>query len=153
MKSVLLVVFIIINFFTGADMEIKDYFKNAETITININNESRKFKCDNEEFAYLISSIDILTKDSHEMPALGISLDSEIKEAMKNNVWIEFSYSTIQEHNEMPFDSLLIFVDKDSQGFNIFRGNNNKFEGRCFYINLNNSSMENLYNDIISLIN
>ena len=48
-------------------------------------------------------------------------------------------------YNEMPFETLLINVEKDWSGFNIIRKHDSKYEGRCFYINLENADMSKLY--------
>ena len=44
----------------------------------------------------------------------------------------------------MDFEGLLIKVEKDWHGFNLIRKNNGKYDGRCFYLSLENS-MDELY--------
>ena len=70
---------------------------------------------------------------------------------MKQGVWLKLIYDKTFVHNEMPFDSLLIQIEKDWTGFNIYRGNNGIYEGRCFYIDLVNNNMKNLYECIIKI--
>ena len=77
-----------------------------------------------------------------------LPLDNETREAIKTGLWIELIYSNTQEYNEMPFDTLLIQVEKDYTGFNIIRKHNDKYEGRCFYLALN-GDMSKLY-DILT---
>ena len=88
--------------------------------------------------------------NSHEMPALGVSLDNETRNELKNGLWLEFNYKTTQTYNEMPFDSLLIKVEPDNSGFNVLRKHDNLYEGRCYYINLD-CNMSALYNKILEI--
>ena len=70
------------------------------------------------------------------MPAFGVSLNDETIQAKQTGVWIELFYETTCLNNEMPFDSLLIQVEPENTGFNVIRKYDDKYDGRCFYIDL-----------------
>ncbi len=76
---------------------------------------------------------------SVQMPAFGVSLDEITKEEMKSGIWIKFIFEKTIIKSEMPFDELLIHLEKDSYGINIIRGNSGVYEGRCYYLNLDNN--------------
>ena len=64
------------------------------------------------------------------MPAVGVSIDNLTREEMKSGSWIELEFDQCYIFNEMPFDALLIKVEKDNYGFNLIRRHNGKYEGR-----------------------
>ena len=84
------------------------------------------------------------------MPAFGVSIDELTREDMKNGLWIELCFDGVQSFEAMDFEGLLIKVEKDFHGFNLIRRNNGKYDGRCFYLSLQNS-MDKLYEEIEGL--
>ena len=54
---------------------------------------------------------------------------------------------------EMLFSKLLINVNKDWTGFNIIRYYNGCYDGRCYYVDLIDANMENLYKTILFIVN
>ena len=141
MRVIYIFVIIIMSLFGGHKVNIQnDLIKcmtTPDSIVIYNNNAVTNINAEDETYAKITEAILTICKDAREMPAFGVSLDSETREAIKTGLWIELVYSTTQEYNEMPFDSLLIQVEKDYTGFNIIRKQNNKYEGRCFYLSLN----------------
>ena len=91
-------------------------------------------------------------EDSFSMPAFAVSLDNLTKEEMKSGLWLEFVFDKTMSINEMPFDSLLVNVNKDQYGINLIRGNDGIYEGRCFYLDLRGKNLDELY-DYLSNIN
>ena len=91
-------------------------------------------------------------EDSFSMPAFAVSLDNLTKEEMKSGLWLEFVFDKTMNINEMPFDSLLVNVNKDQYGINLIRGNDGIYEGRCFYLDLRGKNLDELY-DYLSNIN
>lgn len=89
--------------------------------------------------------------DAVSMPAFGVSIDSLTKEAIKSGLWLKFIYDETLIINEMPFDTLLIEIKEDLSGVNIIRGNNDVYQGRCFYLDLNGNNFNDLYNYLYSL--
>ena len=126
---------------------LEEVFADSYQIDLLINNEKYEYDNNNQEYYKILVLFDEMLSGSREVPALGVSLDNETRKAIKNGVWLEFNYDITRYNNDLPFDSLLIEVNQNYGGFNIIRKYNNKYEGRCFYINLeNNSKMNKLYN-------
>lgn len=89
-------------------------------------------------------------ENSRDMPALGVALHKETIEDMKSGVWVRFIYGKTLERDGMPYDELVISLEKDGYGLNIIRGNGGVYDGRCFYLDLENSTSE-LYDFVTSL--
>lgn len=134
----------------GVNADIYDIMTNCKKVEVTINNENFVYDKEDKEYDEILDEINEMLIGSHEMPAFGVSIDKDTKEAKKIGVWVELKYDKVYSHNEMPFDSLLIQVEKNWNGFNIYRGNNGIYEGRCFYINLLDNNMDDLYNLLIS---
>lgn len=83
-----------------------------------------------------------LTDKSYFSPAFGVSLHDQTTNAMQKGYWIEFRYNTQRVYADMPFSKLLIELKPDYYGFNLIRFNSGKYDGRCYYLNLNVSSTE-----------
>lgn len=128
-----------ISSFNQADM--LQFTNNGEIIQMT-NKDLEKF---NEIFS---SSLE----NSRSMPAFGVSLHEETIKAMKEGIWVKFIFNETRIENRMPFDELLIHVEKDNYGLNIIRGNNGKYEGRCFYLDLD-KNLNELYNFLSSFAN
>lgn len=126
---------------------LEEVFADSYQIDLLINNEKYEYDNNDQEYYKILVLFDEMLTGSRQVPALGVSLDNETRKAIKNGVWLEFNYDITRYNNDLPFDSLLIEVNQNYGGFNIIRKYNNKYEGRCFYINLeNNSRMNKLYN-------
>ena len=69
------------------------------------------------------------------MPAFGVSLHAETLNELKNDNWIKINFNKQIIVNELPFVSLIFKLEKTS-GFNLIRFHNEKYEGRCFYLDL-----------------
>lgn len=121
-----------------------------EANKISIINDNKHIFCDNSGYNNVINALESVLTNSHEMPALGISLDRETKQEITNGLWLELSYDTVQYHNDLPFDRLLIQVEEDWCGLNIIRHYNDRYEGRCFYIDLQ-QPMKPLYDCLIDI--
>lgn len=87
---------------------------------------------------------------AHDMPAFGVSLNKETVKALNSGLWVEFIYDKQYESNGMPFEKLLVNVQKGFYGFNIIRYNSDSgYDGRCFYYDLVGQNMDSFY-DILS---
>ena len=91
-----------------------------------------------------------MMQGSYPMPAYGVSLHNETIKALQKGVWVRFVFEEMQEENGLPFDELLINVEPEFCGFNIIRGQEGVYDGRCFYINLD-GDMKEVYNFLTSL--
>lgn len=121
---------------------------------INVYSDGNVFKCYPDETAYneIISSWTDMTKGAHEMPAYGVSLDRETRKVMQSGVWVEFVFGQKLEYNGMPFENLLINVEKNFCGFNLIRYTaEHGYDGRCFYLDILNKNMDSFYNILLNL--
>ena len=125
--------------------DIVEVLDRADSIECWVDNEKHSINKDS-----LMESIELMMNGSHEMPAFGVSLDEETKGKMKAGVWVQFNYDKTCEYNEMRFDSLLIEIRRDDNGFNIIRKYENKYEGRCYYVDLA-GDMAIVYNYILGI--
>ena len=90
---------------------------------------------------------------SHMMPAFGVSIDAYTQEALSRGTWLKFNYLQTQTVEDMPFDTLLIELKPDDHGFTIIRGNDGKYEGRCYYVDLGEKSAKDLFSWAVTTIN
>ena len=152
MARILLIISLILTGCTAmpSEEQINDYVKYSSSIVIYNNGAPSTYLSNDPEYNLLIESFNEMCKNCHEMPAFGVSLHDETLTALNDGLWIEFVYSKNIVHNGMPFDRLLIKVNTEDSGFNIIRHYNDKYDGRCFYLNLT-TDMATLYNTIIDL--
>ena len=90
--------------------------------------------------------------DARQMPAFGVSIHKLTVEEMKSGIWVKFIYQQTMEVDGMPFDELLVHVQKDMHGVNIIRGNGGSYNGRCFYLDLN-GTLDEVYDFLANLEN
>ena len=125
-------------------------FENSKLIIVTIDNVETYLNKGDDKYELILKSLESVANNAKEMPALGVGLNDEIREQKQSGKWIELVFDGVQMHNEMPYEALLIEVQKDWRGFNLIRKNNGVYEGRCFYLELE-GSMEELYNAVASL--
>ena len=147
LAKVLMCVSMLISILFGGkvDMNLVDIIGQATSINVYKSEGLTEFKKGSIEFMNIINGFVDMIECAHEMPAFGVSLHEATIEAMKTGIWVEFSFAETQVHNEMLFDSLLINVEKEWSGFNLIRKYEGKYEGRCFYLNLEDEDMSKLY--------
>ena len=103
-----------------------------------INNGYVEKVCKKEEkFNVILNKVKDLFCESRLMPAFGVSLHNETLNEMKNGNWLQINFNKEQIKNGLNFSSLL-FKLEETQGFNLIRLYENKYEGRCLYLDLNN---------------
>ena len=90
--------------------------------------------------------------DARQMPAFGVSIHKLTVEEMKSGIWVKFIYQQTMEVDGMPFDELLVHVQKDMHGVNIIRGNGGTYNGRCFYLDLD-GTLDKVYDFLANLEN
>ena len=129
---------------------VQDAFNDCCYIEIIVDDNSKKFGKQTKEYNNIINEFNDMLKNSHQVPAFGVSLDKETRQALKSGVWIKFGFDFVGYNQEMPFEALLINVNNDFSGFNVIRINSGKYEGRCYYIDLM-GNMNNLYSLLIEL--
>ena len=119
-----------------------NYFINQlnSVCVINCYNDGkiRSIAKDDAGFDNIIDELSEIFDGCKEMPAFGVSLHNDTVNALKYGVWIELLFDKVHIHNGMQYERLLINLIDGSYGFNIIRYYDGKYEGRCFYIDLNN---------------
>ena len=88
--------------------------------------------------------------NSRQMPAFGVSLHNLTIEEMQYGIWVKFLFNKTIVKSEMSFDELLICVQKDCHGVNVIRGNKGRYEGRCYYLDLD-KTLDDVYDYLNSL--
>lgn len=131
--------------------DIHSAINDSKSVEVIINDNRKLFIKGDEDFENILNCFNDMVNNSHQMPALGVSIHELALEKMKEGVWVEFNFNNILYCNDMPFESLLIEVVPNFGGFNIVRKYKDRYDGRCFYIDLVNSDMSNLYSVLQSL--
>ncbi len=108
-------------------VESFDFFNNG-----NVQN----FTVKSEKFFVIKNNLKEMFINSRLMPAFGVSLHNETLKELKNGEWLKINFAKEINKNGLPFTSLL-FKLEDTQGLNLIRLYNNKFDGRCLYLDLN----------------
>ena len=85
----------------------------------------------------------------YEMPGYGVSIDSLTREEMKNGVWVRLVYPERTYRGEIPFESLLIKVERDYCGYNLIREYDGKYQGRVFYYNLKEGTTMQVLHELL----
>ena len=79
-------------------------------------------------------------------------MNSETLKVLKSGIWVEFDFGKVYESNGMPYEKLLINVQKSSYGFNLIRYNSQGgYYGRCFYYDLAGNTMDDFYDILQNL--
>jgi len=150
MVKVLINLVLCVTMLCGGKMEkdIKSYLTNYTQAQIIVDNNY----CDISDSQQLNDVLHNMLEDCRVVPALGVALHDETIQMMQEGVWLKLQYANTIWADGMNFDTLLININRDFNGFNIIRGNQGKYEGRCYYINLNNT-MQSLYDFAVNLCN
>ena len=138
-------------FMNGSKNTITDYFDNSTNIVVFADEQKHLYFKGDDKFEIILKQLEDVCKDAHDMPAFGVSIHNETVEAKKHGLWLELEFATEQTFNEMPFNCLLINIVPEASGFNLIRKTNGKYDGRCFYLNLN-SKTKNLFYCIQEII-
>ncbi len=135
-----------------ADIDLSNVVETAEYINVYESGEMTTYSNREKPFEVIVEGWKNMLQGSHEMPAFGVSLNRETTKALKDGTWVEFVFETQNYYNEVPFEKLLVNVEKSFQGFNIIRYNaNGGYDGRCYYVDLVNKNMTDFYNIIVNL--
>ena len=88
--------------------------------------------------------------EGFQMPAFGVSVHDYTTALMETETWLEFRFGQQCESFGMAFEGLLIFIKPEYQSCDIIRLYENKYQGRCFHVQLKNT-MQPLYDAVISI--
>lgn len=134
------------------DSLLFDFFTKSDKITIFKDGEPTTFEQNSKQYDKILGTFQDTIFNAYEMPAFGVSLHDETIEALKSGLWLEFHFAEEQEHNGMNFSSILINVSPEDMGFNLIRQYEGRYEGRCYYLNLIDHNMSEVYNTIIEVM-
>ncbi|MEG1581789.1 MAG: hypothetical protein RR334_01335 [Clostridia bacterium] len=135
------------------EKNINNYINESNKIVVSFKEREFVFDKGSTKYNEILNCYNDMVDSGYEMPAFGVSLHDDTINEMKTGLFIKFLFNSEKTHNGMVFNELAINVKKDYSGFNIIRKTNNRYEGRCFYINLNNKTMAELFSLLTSLCN
>ncbi len=133
--------------------EVQEVFDSATEISVYDNGNKASFESGSENFQKILTAWQQQIKGSRQMPAYGVSLDNYTRKEMLKGLWVEFTFGKVLECNQMPFEKLLINVQKENQGLNLIRYLKKKgYDGRCFYLDFDNRDMSEFYAVISKIV-
>lgn len=134
----------------GIAIELKDVFDKADKINLLNDGEQTCYYVGEERYAEILIGFKEMIENARQMPAFGVSLNNETLKVVKSGVWVEFDFGKAYESNGMPYEKLLINVNKSWQAFNLIRYNSScGYEGRCFHYALVDNDMSNFYDILL----
>ena len=125
--------------------ELSAAIEKAEKIVVYAEGEARAYLPQDAAFAALMKAWKETVSAAVRMPAFGVSIDALTRKGRESGLWMEFCFGAELLCGAMPFESLLFEVRRDFHGFNIVRGRGGRYEGRCFYGDLRQATMQPLY--------
>ena len=123
-------------FVEGEDMEIIDIVKKAKSINVYYDDYMEHFKKGDGRFEQVMLKFLNIINGGREMPALGVAINEETILAMRKGMWIEIMFGKVITHNGMKFEALVAKIEEHMGGMNIIRRYRDRYEGRCFYLDL-----------------
>lgn len=136
---------------TTVRQELFDIMQNASSIVIVNEGVEKTFNKNSEEFNKILQTYNKTIQNGYEMPAFGVSIHENTISSLNSGLHVKFIFLDTQKHGQMEFEELLISINKDHMGFNIIRKINGKYEGRCYYMNLNEGTTNLLYDVLFAL--
>lgn len=142
----------ILFFFMGGPMMVMSFFEAIDALPfvakIDLISDGQVLELTQDQQDSLRIQVEKLFENSLTMPAYGVVRDQDYKEEIKKGDYVSLKFNQMIEVNDLPFDELVFDVKSDFQGFNLMRGINGVFEGRCIYIRLVDKDMSELANTI-----
>ena len=121
--------------------ELTDAVQTAGRIIVIADGREHCFEKDDVAFQAIIKAWDEMTATAIRMPAFGVSIDELTRREMQQGLWTEFRYEKETSCAGMAFDRLLVCVKEEFRGFNVVRHVQEKYQGRCFYVDLSGGDM------------
>ena len=131
---------------------IATLFNQTYSINVYSNGEKTTFYNYDSQFCQILACWQDYLRDCREMPAFGVSLDGETRQAMQLGTWLEFDFNGSKTYNGMPFEKLLVEINCDYSGCNLIRYNDARgYDGRCFYVDFT-QTMQKLQKVVLQTI-
>ena len=133
-------------------LELNEIIASSECINVYNDGEVSVYRQNETPYNRIVEGWKLLCENAREMPAFGVSLNNETIEARNIGLWVEFVFDKQHTHSSMTFEKLLVKVEKEWQGFNIFRYNaEGGYNGRCYFYDLVGSNMAQFYDILVNL--
>lgn len=127
-------------------VELYEAFDYSDVINVYDEGSVVSYGKGEDRFEEILSGFKTLIDGAHDMPAFGVSINSLTTKEMQKGLWVEFGFDQQYKSNGMPYEKLLVNVQKSFAGFNIVRYNSDSgYDGRCFYYDLVNKDMSDFY--------
>ncbi len=121
--------------FDNNENTVQDLLEKVESFSVFTNGKEEIIAKDDEKFSKIKDKLNYVFFVSRLMPAYCVSLHKETQQALQNEKWLQLNFKEVQWKNELPFSALLFKLEEVS-GFNLIRLHENKYEGRCLYLSL-----------------
>ena len=126
--------------------ELESAFDKAQQINVYKQGVKTEYAVGGEEFNSILASWNEMVEGAHDIPAFGVSLHEPTLKELQKGLWVEFDFKQVLQHGDLPFEKLLVGVEREFQGFNLIRYSSvYGYEGRCFYLDLVNKNMSKFY--------
>ena len=114
-------------------MTMHNTLEHLESIELIQNGTSHKLN--QQEFQQTFARLQDLFGDARVMPAFGVSIHEETVNAMQEGEWLKLNYNAEMDKEGLLFTSLLFRLE-ECQGFNLIRLYGERYDGRCIYLDL-----------------
>ena len=111
--------------------QLAQCIQNVSKIEVLENNNLKALE--NQSFEGTIKNLINLFQSARLMPAFSVSLHNETIDALKEGKWLKLTFLHQQNVNGLLFDGL-VFQINETSGMNLIREYEGKFEGRCLYL-------------------
>ena len=133
-------------------IDLDKSFTTAESLNVYNDGELTVIEKDDEKFDGIMVGWSRIVEGAHDMPAFGVSINNLTLKELNHGLWVEFVFGKKYESNGMPYEKLLINVQKDFYGFNLIRYTaESGYDGRCFYYDLVNKNMGDFYDLLLNI--
>ena len=130
--------------------EISEAFEQAENINVYNGGVKTVYAAGSDDYKEILACWNKTIEGAHDMPAFGVSINRLTVKELQKNLWVEFDFGKALFCNEIPFEKLLVQVQKEYYGFNLIRYNSDcGYEGRCFYLDLVGKNMNYFYDLLV----
>lgn len=130
---------------------IPEIYPAAAQVIVYHEGEATTYARGSAAFAQIMAALAEMSVGAHDMPAYGVSLDQETRQARTTGLWVELVFAEEQYFDGYNFESLLIAVKPADSGFNLIRKVAGKYEGRCLYLSLS-GNMQVLHDTLQALV-
>ena len=115
------------------DNNIIECLDKVESFSVFVFGEKKTINKNEKEFKAIHLNLLELFSLARLMPAFGVSLHNETLKEMKTGKWLQINFLNQVEIQGLQFSALLFKLEK-TNGLNLIRLYNGKYEGRCIFL-------------------